>query len=590
MKVRFYLGKFAAYFLAIFVLLTLLDYSRVGKRTVKRLHDSAYASDVYIPSQTSHASNKHRQSNRQSKEVFSKLKRKDSAIQGVMELQNRFNDMSVDSRSMSADVEPKSFSLMKMLPSNRLLMKESGYSEGFYAYIDQRRTYMGCEPLLYPDGSMQVCDHVLVSTEKGVLEDLIVFLCNNHSLLNCIYAVDGAPVDRFGNKLIYTVQNCIAFFLSAVSGSVLAYCGITSSANIVFDIVVVTPAKIFIAKLIKALYTCPVGFSVDYQVTHPMIVKVVQVLGKLTLIPIVLAIFMLLVLAALFSQSHDYITIVCYFFLQVQLYGFFLELVVTMFMFMSRLYMRCSVDLHVRSIVLLEVGRRYTELIYHRGLVEGKDYHYRCYYLFCVLRVECIYRFDDAIKKGYVTEEQRLVDDDVELTVHSTLHTNNCAASDDINQEDDAYLSYDTYVVRKSVVAAEQASVQGRSNAIIISPLHNSNATSNIEAAARINTAQIAEEADESDIPASTSTAIVTTEDDDHEYDYTLTDEGYVRRRKEFKPQTRASFVETFRRFEESEQLATISPSSAGSERRVDFLHKSLKKNTDSTRLLAPKR
>ncbi len=66
------------------------------------------------------------------------------------------------------------------------------------------------------------------------------------------------------------------------------------------------------------------------------------------------------------------------------------------------------------------------------------------------------------------------------------------------------------------------------------------------------------------------SSAVVE-EDDDNEYDYTLTDEGYVRRRrKEFKPQTRTSFVATFRKFEESEQLVTMS--SVGSENRSGFI------------------
>ncbi len=595
-KVQFYLGKFAAYFLAILVVLSLLDYSKVGKRTVKMLHDSAYKSEVYIPSQTSHASHgkeEHgsKSSIKQSKEVFSKLKRKDCAIQAVIDHQHRFNELSADHNAAMPS---------KMLQSNRLLLKESGYSEGFYTYIDQRRTYLGCEPLLYPDGTVQVCDNVVASTEKGVLEDLVIFLCNNHSLLNCVFAVDGAPVDRFGNRLIYTTQNCIAFFLSAVSGSVFAYCGITSKANIVFDIVVTTPATIVIATVIKTLYTCPVGFSVDYQVKNPLMVKVVRVLGKLTLVPIVVSIFVLLVLATIFSRGHDYIMLMVSFFLQVQLYGFFLELVVTVLMFMSRFYMRCSIDLHVRSIVVFEVGRRYTEFIYHNGLVEGKDYHYRCYYSLCVLRVECIYRFDDAVKKGYVTEGDRFVIDDIELTTNSSLHAFVGTFSyDNKQEEDDADLRYDTYG-RMSVVPAEQSPMQSRSNATTSNPLHSTNtattcnpffssnyATTNIDIAARINTAQVVEEDDECDIPVARAMSV---DDEDNEYDYSLSEEENLqRRRKEFKPQTRTSFVATFRKFEESEQLATTS--SVGSEKRIDFLHNSLKKsNNNRAHLLAPKR
>ena len=98
-------------------------------------------------------------------------------------------------------------------------------------------------------------------------------------------------------------------------------------------------------------------------------------------------------------------------------------------MFVSTFYMRSSIDLWCRSIVLLEVGRRYTELIYSNKLVEGRDYHYRCYNLLCFLRIECIYRFDDAVKKGYVKEEDR-IQADVEMTVSSVLHQQRDSSSE----------------------------------------------------------------------------------------------------------------------------------------------------------------
>ncbi len=71
---------------------------------------------------------------------------------------------------------------------------------------------------------------------------------------------------------------------------------------------------------------------------------------------------------------------------------------------------------------MFEASRRYTELIYHNSLVDGKNYRYQCYYLLCVLRVGCIYRSDDAVQKGYVTQGDRLIIDDVELTTNSSLH------------------------------------------------------------------------------------------------------------------------------------------------------------------------
>jgi len=585
-KIKFYLGKFAAYFVAIFIVLSVADYSKVGKRTIMMLHDSAFASKVYIPTQTPGSSHK-KQRSKQSKEVFSKLKKKDSEIREVIDLQNRFNDMSVDRRSSSADVDHKAMMSRKMLQSNRLLMKDIRYAEGFYAYIDQRRTYIGCEPLLYPDGIMEVCNHVVVSTDKGVLEDFVIFVCNNHSLLNCVFAVDGAPVDRFGNKLIYITQSCIAFFMSAVSGSIFAYFTVSANANIAFDIVVTTPATIFIAKLIKVLYTCPVNFSVDYQVENPMIVRAIQVLGKLALIPIMVSIVALLILATMFSRGYDYVMIMTYFFLQVQLYGFFLELFLATLMFTSRFYMRCTIDLYLRSIIIVEVGRRYTELIYHGGLSEGKDYHYRCYYLFFMLRIECIYRFDDAIKKGYVTEEDR-IPDDVELTEHSTTYNVNGENNDDKDPEDTLYLSYDTYGGNDEV---PELYVEKRNSAMVSNPLHSNNNKTSIDVASRNTARPVQEIDDESTIQGESNTAARSAENedeaDDEVFDYADSGEGSALRRKQFKPETRSSFVEIYRKFEESEQI-TPTLSSTGSEKRTDFLHHSLNKN--NTNSLAFKR
>jgi hypothetical protein len=423
-KVKFYLLTFAAYFLACFIILMFVDFSRIGKSAAKRLHASAYASNTHVPNESflelheEEVASKVDRDNKSRKNVFYKLRKKDYKISKLQLEEAKFRTLSAVCSSISSN---KATISLKLIQSNRLAAKSDGYSEGFYAYIDQRRTYLGCEALFYPDGRVSYLCLPSVTLERSVMEDFLLFLCNNHSVLNCVFACDGSPVDRTGNRLIYITQNCIAFFLSAISGSVFNFVGLTNSMNIVFDLIVVTPATIAIAKLMKLFYTCPIGFSVEYQVANPCVVLMVKWLGKLAVLPIVSLIVALLVLAAIFTRGRHTGIIVINFFVQVQLYGFFLELVLTMLMFMSTFYMRSTIDLSFTSIVLFEVGRRYTELIYINKLVEGKDYHYRCYYLFCFLRIECIYRFDDAIKKGLVKEEDR-IQDDVEMTVSSALH------------------------------------------------------------------------------------------------------------------------------------------------------------------------
>ncbi len=586
-KVKYFLAKYVVYFLGVFILLSLLDYSRVGKRTIKMLHDSAFSSKVYVPTQAVGFS-QHTTDRVATKEVFNKLRKKDCEIQAVMEKQNKILHLTADEDG-DEEGELRSKTMKKMfssslIKSNRSIQKDTAYSPGFYLYLDQRRTYMGCEPLVYPDGKLRVCNHVAVSSEPGVLEDLMVYLCNSHSVLSCIYACDGAPVDRLAYRLIYITQNCIAFFMTAISGCVFNYMSMPIQANILFDITVTTPATIVISKLIKALYTCPVGFSVDYQLKYPLIVGIVQCLGKLILVPLVIAILFLLLLAALFSTGHNYVMILVYFFLQVQLYGFFLEIIFSCLMFTSRFYMRCTVDLTWRSIVLLEVGRRYSEFIYHNSLEDGKDYHYRCYYVLCVLRMECIYQYTDAVKKGYLSEEGPT---DVEMTQNNVYDVSDGSRQEDgmeqVYQDQDfsrnsSFFTYDSFS-RPSIVDTKP--LENRPDSARISnPLHQIKHEKTNVFASRINNmkpcVEEAEVSEEDDSALNSQCVTVATGSEEQRNE---TDEEFTLRKKEFKPDTRTTFVEVFRKFEVSEQLASTSTTSNN---RVNFMHNALKKNDNN--------
>ena len=430
-------GYFVAYFVACFIILAAADYSKIGQGVVKQLHDSAYSSGAFTPS-LSHGEDAHSGATDApslqrsgAKMLFQELQRKDCEISKLISDETKLETLLEGHESAGSKAQV-----------NIHRMKGVGYSAGFYAYIDQRRTYLGCQPVLYPDG--QTMCGTRWQSQKSVLEDLIIFLCNNHSVFNCVYSCEGAPVDRTGNRLIYITQTCLAFFLSAISGSVLNYIGMSASANIVFDILVTTPATIAMAKVMKTLYVCPLDVSVEYQVANPRVITMMRCLGKSAIIPIVAAIVGLLVLSAVFSRGHDTVYIIVSFFVQVQLYGFVLELVVSRLMFVSTVYMRVTMDLCVQSILLLEVGNRYAEMIYHKGLlVEGKDYHYRCKHMCYLLRIEFIYTFDDAVKKGYVREADRL-HTDTEMQTTSALHrrddcmSSSASASDTYNRASSA--------------------------------------------------------------------------------------------------------------------------------------------------------
>ena len=552
-KVRFYLGTFVAYFMVCFVLVKLMDVSKLGKSVTRKLHDSAYASELYVP-KMSHQELQDswfrvKSDTRSKKAVLNKLRGKDYEVSKVVQREAQF-------RALSDNVSGAG---VKFLKSNRL-GKDSKYSEGFYTYIDQRRTYLGCEPLLFNEGKVQIC-WWSTTFLKSVLEDFVVYVCNNHSFLNCLYACDDAPVDHTGNTLIYTTQLCIAFLMSAISGSVLNYSQMPNAANIVFDILVTTPATIAMAKIMKTLYVCPICFSVTYQATHPRVVCMLKYLGKIALLPIIAAIITLLIAAAVFSRGHDSAYIILYFFLQVPLYGFFLELIFSGLMFVSTFYMRSTIDLRYCSIILLEIGRRFTEIIYHENLIENKDYHYRCYYICWILRIECIYKFEDAVRKGYVKEEDR-VRVDIEMT-----DSNEYRPSDSLNYDLYKQESFFTSKGTKNIMGNSMKSdvtMNPMNRRVVIYDEHEER-----ESGFVAHTAQLPVPSSSSINPMyATAGAVVRRSNlqqfgreiatDEDGYDVqadSVTDENLFLRRKEFKDGTRNSFIEVFRKFEEEEQL-----------------------------------
>jgi hypothetical protein len=72
---------------------------------------------------------------------------------------------------------------------------------------------------------------------------------------------------------------------------------------------------------------------VEYEVSHPVTVSVIRWLGKLAILPILGGIAGLLVLAAVFSRGRDTVLLIVSFALQVQVFGFVLELVFIVLMF-----------------------------------------------------------------------------------------------------------------------------------------------------------------------------------------------------------------------------------------------------------------
>ncbi len=550
-KLGYYMGAFVTYFLIWWIILFAVDSSKPFRTSIKRLHDSAFASGVFNPS-LSHQDLCDRTSSISNLSLFIRSKVSTLAMNKLQQMDYEISSLNIDEKRFQSLIEDResnqaegSSKIIYRLTQTR---KKSAYSDSFYAYLDQQRAYLGCDPLFYPNGHVSICCKTWRLPE-GVMEDYILFLCNNHSVLNCIFACDGAPVDHLGNRLIYILQNCIAFFFSAISGSVFNYFGISVNANILFDILITTPATIAIAKIIKSLYHCSLGFSVEYEVANPCVIKMLKLLGKLAMIPIIVAIAGLLVLSAIFSHGYNTYMIVISFFVQVQLYGFFFEMFKYSMAFVPSYYLQVSIELQFRTIILFEIGRLYSEIINRNCLVEGKDYYCSCYYVLCVVRVESMHSSIDAVKNGLVSKRKKRASNDVEMPSILRSSSVDTKENEEVMQED-----VNNNVITKDLTQARVSYSEIYSASPNCQYVNTKDITDTLTAmrstltAASNDNSDALDEIDDDEAPCQ-----LTYEDQGTEYDSNSAEE-WKARRKQFKAGIRGSFVTAFQVFETREQ------------------------------------
>ena len=540
-KVNYYLGAFVAYFIACFIVLVVVDYWRLGKAEVKKLHDSAYSSSVFIPSSSrgdlpSSPAVETSTHNRIIHNMVDKLKRWDKMLMHVIEDEKKFVDLSGQ--------------LVRANRDKSSIVKGSAYSATFHAYIYQRRTFFGCKPLWYPGGQVTACSSTWTFQESAI-EDFVLYICNNHSVLGCVLSCDGARVDRTGKRLIYIAQNAVAFCASSISGSVLNYLGYSDRANMIFAILVTAPATFAVGKVMNFLYVCPIGFSVEYEVVHPRVVAFLRGLGKLAIIPMLVGIGGLLVMSAVFSRGYDIYIIVVYFFLNVQLYGFFLELVSDSLLMFPSQYLGINIDVYVKQVVVLEVGRRFVELLHHQGLVtEGKDYYFRRRrILFIYIDYICLY--DEAVKKGYVPDPSVVVGMQVTSVMHDGLSID---IASDKNEEDHAAL-YNVYSTGANRIDTDKVTMFERAQVL------KSNGKNDKMIAGMTRMRQATPLDEDVELYKIYERDSIASRDigmgDDissNAYDFTeniLSFEDWNARRKKFKEGTRGSFVTAFQVFED---------------------------------------
>ncbi len=413
-KIQYYLGSFVGYFFGIFILLYLFSFTRSGISIARQLYDSSYQSySKYCNGETDIA-------------LLKDLQQKNLLVSKVMELEEEIKvivgSRSTPKRDIQATDESGSskFSLYGISLSDKMLIDtfetadEDKYSKGYREYMQQRRTLLGCAPLLYPNGySVRVPFVDPIELPPGRLEDFILYLCHNHPLFSCFYFMDGSKLGAHGNRILYIGKDIVVFVLYQFSNLVLQYYMLDGHGlGLMINILLITPSAVFVRLVLKYLYVCPFTETVEFQRKYAQYQWFIIFLGRASIVPIMFIMSSALIIACLFSSDRRIPLIIVNFFVFVQFYGIMLAIAKAMLLFVDGYYFRASL---FGAIDVLSIGALYKERIMTEGLVADVDYAFRTYCLLngCVV-IEKILNKEDAIKAKWIDSTYAVAD--IEMT------------------------------------------------------------------------------------------------------------------------------------------------------------------------------
>jgi hypothetical protein len=116
---------------------------------------------------------------------------------------------------------------------------------------------------------------------------------------------------------------------------VLYFTGIPDmiGVSLLASLLVINPIALGFGMLIQSLWLCQCIESLHFKNLNPVIHRLLQAMGKVIIVPFMLLILSSLVVAAIFSQGNQFVSITLGFFCKVQLTGFLLEILISILAF-----------------------------------------------------------------------------------------------------------------------------------------------------------------------------------------------------------------------------------------------------------------
>ncbi len=315
--------------------------------TVTQLHDSAHNSDNY--------------------KTYSTNLVPPESVDHVSELRNIYNGNKI----LAALQEEEDDQVTRISSVNDNKFHRSGY---YISYCNQRRYMLGCGPILYPAGYEVNLWFTRLVLPPGYLENLMLYLCNNHQFFNCIYYIEHKKV--FGSRgriLVYVVKEGVVFVLSQFLSELVQHYSINHFTYLVplIKLFVITPISIMVGLAMLYMYTVPCAETNDNIKSNRHLKCCITLLSRGFIVPVVIIMSASLILACLFTTGDRVPYVLMNFFFTVQLWSILLQILHVIAGFYDKYYFYRVYLLGKR---VYSVGDIFLERIVAGGLVIDADY------------------------------------------------------------------------------------------------------------------------------------------------------------------------------------------------------------------------
>ncbi len=530
-KSRYYLGTYVGYFFGFFILLLIIEKSNLAYHTtVEKLFYSAHQAGEYEES---------------IKNGVKSGMKKEVGRRGELSTIIQLNDVLDDFMRHSIELDQYKSRNLKQISkqlSNKSVDNTSvvdsafKYSPLFLYYLFQKRKLLWCKPLLYPSGYSYTKGNNFINIQlpEGRYEDIVAYICANHKLFSCIYSPAGSTISCNGRRLIYIVQNSIAFSMSQIVDSFLNTTNMDSivmmyGLSIFISIFFIIPFIMSVDTFVESMWTCPCLQNAHIQREYPVLNNVLQLLGKLILVPFLLLIFATLVVAATFSEGKNFAMVLIIFFFKVQVVNVLLDIMFILLEYKDNYHCGIYFVLPcISKITILSIGSLFCERIVSENMKEGKDYEMKWRSCLCGLiqmnvinKIEC---YEDG-------------EDNYEMT--NPVHN-----SHDINDEN-AITDRFSYGVFSS-------------NSESVDYLFTENGKSRTTLNPMLHLSSICDE----EIETNAENTLMESGYMDEDMEVGGLDEELAVKKKQFKAGTRSSFIAKFNKFQDLEILMGVNTSS----------------------------